>query len=119
MYILSITFPKLTMICLFLKIFVEKWQRIAYITVGLILIGTAIGDFVANVLQCIPLKTLWEPNTPGGSCFDQNAYWRWGSFPNIITDILLIVLPLPAMWKLQMSWKDKLGVTLTLATGGM
>ena len=117
-YLLSVTCPKLAMLSLFLRIFVEKWHRVAcYILMG-ILCATAISTIVANLTQCIPLAFLWDP-TIKGHCFNQNAYWAWGSLPNIITDVMMIVLPIPAIWKIQLSWKDKIGVMLTFMTGGM
>ena len=115
-YLLGMTFPKLAMLCMFLRIFVAPWQRTACYILMFILCATAVGDIIANYLQCIPLSHLWGESP--GTCFDQNAYWRWGTFPNIVTDVFMIVLPIPTVFKIQLSWKDKIGVLLTFLTAG-
>jgi hypothetical protein len=118
-YLLGVTFPKLAMLFMYLRIFVDQYQRRACYIIMVILVATAVGDIVANFLQCIPLNYLWDKTVPGGHCFDQNAFWRWATFPNIVTDVFMIVLPIPAVYKIQLSWKDKIGVLLTFLTGGM
>ena len=118
LYFLSITLPKLTMLSLFLRIFVVKWQRIASYTIGAILLATALANIIANVTQCVPLEYLWNKEV-AGKCFDQNAYWRWASLPNILTDVVMLGLPVPAIWGAQMGWKDKLGVGLTFFAGSL
>lgn len=117
-YLLGMTFPKLAMLCMFLRIFVSPVQRgITYILM-FVLCATAVADIIANYLQCIPLSHLWDP-TGDGYCFNQNAYWRWGTFPNIVTDVFMIFLPIPTVLKIQLSWKDKIGVLLTFLVGGV
>lgn len=117
-YLMSTTFPKLAMLCLFLRIFVAQWSRYACFTLITILSATLFANLVAAVLQCMPLSYAWNPSGhPLGHCFNQNAYWRWGQFPNIITDVFMIALPFPILAKLQTSWKDKIGIMLTFAAG--
>jgi len=84
-----------------------------------VLIASAVCNIIANILQCIPLSAAWDLNDHGKHCFDQNAYWRWGSFPNILTDVVMLGLPIPAISKLRLSWKDKIGLLLTFLAGGM
>jgi hypothetical protein len=67
------------------------------------LVGTATGDIVANLTMCIPLEFVWDPTIKGGHCFDQNVYWPWGSLPNILINIAMILLPISAIWKVQLS----------------
>ena len=118
-YLVGMTLPKISMLCTFLRIFVEKWQRNACYVLIFILLGTLLGDIVANFVQCVPLPYLWDKTIEGGYCFNQNGYWRWGTFPNIITDICLLLLPIPTVWKIQLSFKDKIGVLVTFLLGGM
>jgi hypothetical protein len=48
-----------------------------------------------------------------------NTFWRWTNFPQILTDVAILILPLPALMKLHLSKKDKIGVVATFCTGAM
>ncbi|KAJ8061566.1 hypothetical protein OCU04_009378 [Sclerotinia nivalis] len=118
LYILSITLPKLTMLSLFLRIFVIKWQRRASYLIAAILLATALANIIANVTQCIPLDHLWDKQGKG-KCFDQDAYWRWASSPNILTDVAMLALPVPMIMGTMMGWRDKAGVGITFLAGSL
>ena len=118
-YGIAMTLPKISVLCMFLQIFVESWQRKAcYVLIG-ILAATSVADVIANWNLCTPLSFLWDKTIPGGHCIDVSAYWRWGTFPNIVTDVLMILLPIPAIIKIQLKWKDKIGILLTFLIGGV
>lgn len=115
----SVIFPKLAMLCFFLRIFVEPWhRRVCYILMG-VLAATAIATTVSNLTQCIPLMLVWDPTKAGGKCFNQKLFWAFVSLPNIITDLIMLVLPAPVIWKIRLSWKDKVGLILTFAAGSL
>ena len=118
-YGIAMTLPKISVLCMFLQIFVESWQRKAcYVLIG-ILATTSIADVIANWNLCTPLSFLWDKTISSGHCIDVSAYWRWGTFPNIVTDVLMILLPIPAIIKIQLKWKDKIGVLLTFLIGSV
>lgn len=119
-YIASVMFPKVAMLCFFLRIFVQPWHRRAcYILMG-ILIATAVATLIANLIQCVPLEFAWDAKAVAGAyCFKQQLFWSLISVPNIITDLVMLALPVPVIYKIQLSWKDKVGLILTFATGSM
>ena len=119
-YIPSVTFPKLAMLCFFLRIFVQRWQRRAcYILMG-VLVATALATFTTNLVQCVPLEFAWNvERVAGAHCLNQQLFWSLISLPNIITDLVMLALPVPVICKIQLSWKDKVGLLLTFATGSM
>ncbi|KAG9232644.1 hypothetical protein BJ875DRAFT_514113 [Amylocarpus encephaloides] len=118
-YIHSVTYPKLAMLSLFLRIFIGKWQRVFCYALMVVLVLSCIAGTLTQVFQCIPLHRFWDINDHGHSCFDQLAAWRWGSLSHIVTDLIMIALPIPTILKLGLSWKDKIGVSLTLLMGGI
>lgn len=116
----AIAFAKLTILSLFLRIFVQKGYRWATYGIMGIQVLTLVVSTIITCTVCTPISYLWEPQLhPDGHCIDINAFWRWGSFPQIITDVLILILPLPILWKLHLSPKDKIGVILTFCTGSM
>lgn len=116
----AIAFAKISILYMFLRIFVQPVYR--YLTYTLIAIqtGALLSVTIITCVQCTPISYLWEPQLhPDGHCIDLNAFWRWGHFPQIITDVAVLILPLPALWALKLSTRDKIGVVVTFCTGSM
>ncbi|KAA8650488.1 uncharacterized protein ATNIH1004_003174 [Aspergillus tanneri] len=55
---------------------------------------------VANILYMFNLK-LWYPDIPG-RCIDQVTTWIANAASTILTDLAILVLPIPQVWKLQL-----------------
>ncbi len=84
------------------------------------LVATAVATFIANLTQCVPLEFAWDViEVAGPRCFNQKLFWSLISLPNIITDLVMLALPVPIIFKIQLSLKDKVGLMLTFATGSM
>lgn len=65
------------------------------------------------------MEYLWNKKIPGGRCISQAYLFRYGSIPNIVTDVPLLILPMPLVWKLHVSAKVKAGLFVTFLLGGM
>lgn len=85
-----------------------------------VLVATAFAIFTANLIQCVPLGFARDvKEVAGARCFRQQLFWSLISLPNIIIDLVMLALPVPVICKIQLSWKDKIGLILTFATGSM
>ena len=51
-------------------------------------------------------------------CVEYKTVLAYGSM-NFISDIIIFVLPLPMVWRLQLSRESKIGVTLVFMGGFM
>jgi branched-subunit amino acid ABC-type transport system permease component len=119
-YALMCTFPKLAILGLYLRIFVEKRDRVASYVLMAVLSSWCVSIIIANGLQCIPIACLWNPaGHPNGHCFNINQFWKWFSFGNILTDFVMLLLPFPCIWKLRISRRDKIGLVITFCTGSV
>jgi len=75
--------------------------------------------------QCTPLQALWERYDPVNpmlasdySCdVDVNKFYLGISVPNIITDVFLILLPIPYIWRLQLRFAQKITIICIFAGG--
>ena len=60
--------------------------------------------------QCEPQRKLWLPQTPGvchngpGGRFLSNLF----GVGNVVSDFIILILPLPVLWQIQMPLKQKL-----------
>jgi hypothetical protein len=118
-YLAAVIFPKLAILAIYLRIFSKKSYRIACYVVAGILIGNWLGTAIAGFFMCIPFNFLWDRTSPEGHCFDNNSYFRWVSLANIITDVVMLILPLPVIWKIQTTTNTKIGRTITFVSGSL
>lgn len=119
LYLAAVLFPKLAILAIYLRIFVKKPYRVACYIVAGIITANWIGTTVAGFLLCIPFDYLWDKRIPGGHCFNVSAWFRWASLANIVTDVVMLVLPLPVIWKIHTTTHIKVGLTITFATGSL
>ena len=61
----------------------------------------------------------WLGPVEGGSCLDQAAALIADSVISVVSDIIILILPLPLTWSLQMSRNRKLRVMGLLGAGGL
>lgn len=114
LYVPAVTLPKLVILAYFLRIFVSKPSRVACYVVATITIIVAFINIPLSIWQCSPPDFAWDPKIAGGHCaISVQAHLRYGSLPNIVTDVVMIILPLPVVWGLKMSTRNKISLTIT------
>lgn len=110
---------KISILLFYIRIFSFRNFRILAYIVGGIVISHGIGVFFAAIFQCSPITYTWDKTIIGGSCFDQEAFYRYVSPPNIVTDVLILVMPLPYVWKLQTQVEQKVALTGVFLLGSL
>ncbi|OQE27988.1 hypothetical protein PENFLA_c005G06677 [Penicillium flavigenum] len=110
---------KISILLFYVRIFpVRKFQIFAYI-VGAVVLGHGIGVLLAAIFQCSPIAYTWDKTIVGGSCFNQEAFFRYVSPPNILTDVLILAMPLPYVWKLHTHIGHKVALTGVFLLGSL
>ncbi|CEO60815.1 hypothetical protein PMG11_05335 [Penicillium brasilianum] len=67
--------------------------------------------------NCVPLEKFWDPTVPG-FCFDKKALWFSNSAIHILSDILILVYPMPVLKSLQLPKRQKFALIGVFALGG-
>lgn len=118
LYAISLSLIKIS-ICLFYnRIFpFRKFQVASWITIALVL-GWAVGSVVYAFMQCRPFAYFWNPDAPGGKCVANQVipYVIIGA-TDVMIDIIIFILPLPMLWKLQVSPADKVALSCIFGAG--
>ena len=117
-YAIAVTFPKLSILAMYLRIFsVPFYRMITYFVIYILVISSTI-LFMMMLFQCTPVDYFWDKTIVGGKChFDIEKLFLYASLPNIITDVVMLLLPLPFIFRLNMTRKVKIGLGVTLLTG--
>ena len=77
----------------------------------------AIMTILIGLLICRPLSMNWNPLTPGGKCGNQTAAFAAVGVVDLLTDLLILVLPLPMVVRLQVSRANKIGLVAIFGAG--
>lgn len=115
----AVAFPKLCIVLLYLKVFTNKWARMATWALIYIIVATWISFFVAAMFQCLPFAYNWDKTIPGGHCFNVIVFGHSSSIPNIVTDVAVLVLPIRTVMDLKVSVGRRIGLLLIFLTGSV
>lgn len=77
-----------------------------------------ISQIVLMGLTCIPIESLWEP-TITGKCLAMGAevQMHMSSIGNIVTDVMVLILPLPVVVRLNLRKKQKIALAGVFCLG--
>ena len=107
---------KLSILCLFIHIFaLRSFRLMAYGMMGIITLFE-VSNILFTLLQCRPIAYQWDPEIKG-ACYDQRAGWLGTGIVNIITDIMVLSLPIPTVWKLKLPRATKAGLIMVFGVG--
>jgi hypothetical protein len=71
-----------------------------------------------NIFQCRPVAAVFDnPTPPGANCIDIVALYVSTAPINIITDIAIIFLPMPTLWRMRLPKKQRIILVFVFGTG--
>ncbi|KAI1260513.1 hypothetical protein F5Y18DRAFT_419999 [Xylariaceae sp. FL1019] len=68
------------------------------------------------IFMCTPIEKAWKVTLPG-NCVNTGLLWLGSGASSLGIDILILLLPLPMLWRLQMKPHRKLLITVVFITG--
>ncbi len=110
LYPACITCVKLSLLAFYKRLFPIKPMVLAVNIVGAMVLLWCFGVCLIGAVTCIPFRKLWEPTIPGG-CIDLAKFYYGLQIPNIVTDAVILVMPLRVVWDLQMKRVQKVLLT--------
>ena len=78
----------------------------------------ASASIIATIVQCTPLERIWHHAVPG-TCINLTAFWYTNAAANIIGDFVILALPMPVVRSLQLPQRQRLGLMMVFALGGL
>ncbi|KAJ5496921.1 hypothetical protein N7463_008908 [Penicillium fimorum] len=119
LWVLSLSCTKVSILLLYLRIFPVTWVvRISWVTMGVIIAWT-IGTVLAGCLICRPFAFNWDQTIPGGSCGDQVTSFTVTGVINLVTDVVVLVTPMPLLYNLQMASYKKVTFIIIFGLGAV
>ena len=115
----SVAITKLSILLFYARIFpTRNFTRVLYAVGSFTLVWCVSTQFVA-IFQCHPIHSFWTRFSGDSKCIDLKAFFIGQAVPNIITDLVILVLPLPLIWRLQLPVSQKLMLTGCFTFGAL
>lgn len=108
---------KVSLLLLYLRIFVSKQFRIATYVILAIVGCWSIGSIVATICQCIPVQASWDSSITDKTCINSDAAWYQYGIMNILTDVAILLLPIKPILELELRHRERLGVLGVFSLG--
>jgi len=110
---------KLSLFLLYLRVFAPSRKGSTYRIIHLFIwfnVAFYLANFFLKIFQCIPRSRIWDPDTPG-HCININIPILVTAAINVLSDIMMLVLPIVCVWRLQMTTRRKIGISAIFAAG--
>ncbi|PLB48122.1 hypothetical protein P170DRAFT_360728 [Aspergillus steynii IBT 23096] len=116
LYVFNLVWTKLSILLMYYRIFHFPYFKLWAYIIGTFVICWVICITFLFVFICVPVEKLWYPYLEG-RCISQVGTWIANAVSTIVTDLIILFLPLPQVWSLQLRRSEKLAVTLAFGLG--
>ncbi|KAJ4297315.1 hypothetical protein N0V88_004233 [Collariella sp. IMI 366227] len=113
----SLTATKLTFLLQYYRILGSTGRmRIVIISAFVFVAMWSVSQLLVTIFNCTPIHRFWLRETPG-TCIPNLPFWYYNAAGNIVTDIIVFVLPLPVLTRLNLRKGQKLGLIAVFCLG--
>lgn len=120
MYNFTMFFIKMTFLCQYYRIFSHmRAMRLTYLVAMVAIGGWCFAQVVAIVFTCIPPSDFWRLGDDNKKCQNQMVGVWVNAVGTLVTDIAILLLPLPALWKLKLPRTQKWALLGIFLIGGV
>ena len=111
---------KVSILLLYHRLFgINRWFRISLWVAGALTISWWMAAFLDAIFACTPVRASWEKGIRDAKCQDIRASALGTGIANMILDIMFLILPLPMIWKLQVTRRIKVLLTGIFLLGAL
>ena len=118
-YCFCVAITKFSILLLYRRIFrldsFKKWL----VGVAIFVFLWAVSTIFAAIFQCMPIRLAWQKDLGHGKCVDLAALVVSTGVLNMLTDIIILIIPMPIVWSLKISNRQKVAVSAIFLLGGL
>ncbi len=116
LYKATINLTKLSILCLYLRLFPSKvFRKWVHIILALV-ICYALSSIAATIVECRPVPRTWDRRIPG-TCVNLTIFWYTNAIVNIVGDFCILIMPISVLSSLQLPQRQKYSLILVFALG--
>jgi len=107
---------KLCILLMYRRLFPTRQFKLAVYILGSVLLIWWLSTFLLGVVNCRPIQGFWDP-TVAATCINFENYSVGYAVVNILTDVIILVLPIRVVWNLQLPRGQKVALTFIFLLG--
>ncbi|KAF8849059.1 hypothetical protein BDZ45DRAFT_604934 [Acephala macrosclerotiorum] len=112
-------FTKTTLLLIFARVFSPFRKSVIFIYVFISLMFLYYFPvMIIKIKVCTPIEGLWNPDIHA-ECVNQTELFWTDTIMSATTDLVILLLPIPLVWSLQVPPKKKLRISIILGAGGI
>ena len=115
-YASAMAMLKLALLIAYARIWTSPTFRKCLWSVGIIILSLWCCTIFITVFQCHPIHFFWDRGSDG-KCMKVPAFFVGPAIPHIVLDLVVLSLPLPSIWRLQLPRLQKAGLTFVFGVG--
>jgi hypothetical protein len=71
------------------------------------------------IFECLPISAVWDKSITDAKCLNLSLISLVGAIFSIGTDVVLALLPIPMLWKLQVSRAKRVGIAFVFVVASL
>ncbi|RAH74287.1 uncharacterized protein BO66DRAFT_313099 [Aspergillus aculeatinus CBS 121060] len=110
---------KLSILLLYLRLFAPSKRNTPFWLIQTLIWMNFLfylADTIVKICECKPRAKIWDQDIPG-QCININIPILVTSIVNVVSDFLMLLLPIVCVWRLQMTWWKKMSLSAVFAAG--
>ncbi|KAJ4403693.1 hypothetical protein N0V91_006393 [Didymella pomorum] len=115
-YIWCLAALKMSQLALYMRVFSTQLRVWVYSAGAIVVVWALMFNFLF-IFLCDPISQQWTIERVG-HCMDQILLLKMLILTNLITDLIIVVLPIKSVWQLQMRKTEKFAVLACFSLGG-
>ncbi|KAF1842849.1 uncharacterized protein K460DRAFT_290030 [Cucurbitaria berberidis CBS 394.84] len=119
MYMIAECLCQLSLLAFYLRIMTDRKIRIAVWILFALTVSFGLGNAFAMIFQCTPIPMFWDGwrGQMKGSCIDVQLFGYVRGAIEIALDLAILTMPLPMLYKLNMTPKKKMQIMSMFCVG--
>ncbi|KAI6767569.1 hypothetical protein HG530_005578 [Fusarium avenaceum] len=119
-YIPAAFFTKATILFLMARVFAVEPRVAKGIRIFIwALLVAYIPIQILRIVNCYPIRTYWDPTVRNAHCLNQRKIFFSDLALSIVTDLIILLVPIPLTWRLTLSVGKRIKIVLLLGAGGI
>lgn len=119
-YTLALPTIKVSIVIFYTRIFETPTFKLWAKIIGGFTLLYGVVYLITDIFVCSPPSYYWNQVVGAeGTCFDYNKWSMSGAIVNILTDAMILALPIPMIWKLRVSTNQKFALCGVFLLGSL
>lgn len=110
---------KVSLLWIMTRVFSPFRKAVTFIYIFLgVMLAYYIPAVIVKIRICDPISKFWDPDRPG-TCLNQRSIIMADAVVSVVSDLIILLVPLPLTLGLQLPTKKKMRVMGILGAGGL